>query len=187
MFSGGNMRNFLLCITFLFLLTACNAEPVKPQSQKDFNDAMTSIAKTFKSGDTQAQKDGKKKEAAESRADLFTRMAKNTAFDGWICKVEDVRKPAMSKRDELQLIAKCDFFKLYNFVDTFDSALLPQQILSDSPLYSTLLNLKKGDSVKLSGSFQNKGDKIFETSLTEGGGIEEPEIAVVFTTIEPIK
>lgn len=181
------MYKILVCFLSLFLLTACKSEPIKPQAQKDFTEEMVSITEIYKSGDTEAQKDVKKKEAVEVRTNLFTRMVNKPAFEGWICKVEEVRKPAGTKIDELQLIAKCGAFTLYNFVFTSETGLAPQQILKSNPMYNTLMSLKKSDIVKLSGEFLVKDGKIFETSLTEHGGITEPEMAVLFKSVEAVK
>lgn len=181
------MYKILVCVLSLFLLTACKSEPAKPQAQKDFTEEIVSITKRYKSGDTEAQKDAKKKEAVEVRTYLFTRMANKPAFEGWICKVEEVRTPAGTKIDELQLIANCGAFNLYNRVVTGETTLSPQQILKSNPMYNTLMSLKKGDVVKLSGEFLVKDGKIFETSLTEHGGITEPEMAVLFKSVEAVK
>lgn len=181
------MHKILLCLLSIFVLVACKAEPTKPQAQNDFSEEMSIILNMYKSGDTDAQKDVKKKEAVEARTAFFTRMVNKAAFDGWVCKVEDVRKPAGTKLDELQLIAKCGTFNLYNFVYTGGTELSPQQILKSNPIYNTLMSLKKGDVVKLSGEFLVKDGKIFETSLTEHGGITEPEMAVVFKAVEAVK
>lgn len=181
------MYKILLCLLSLLLLVACKAEPTKPQAQKDFGEEIEIILNIYKSGDTDAQKEVKKQEAVEARSAFFTRMVNKAAFDGWVCKVDDVRKPAGTKIDELQLIAKCGTFNLYNVVFTARTELEPQQILKSNPLYNTLMNLKKGDAVKLSGEFLVKDGKIFETSLTEHGGITKPEMAVVFKSVEAVK
>lgn len=181
------MYKILVCFLSLFLLTACKSEPAKPQAQKNFTEEMISITETYKSGDTEAQKDAKKKEAVEVRTNFFTRMVNKPAFEGWICTVEEVRKPAGTKIDELQLIAKCGAFTLYNSVFTGETTPSPQQILKSNPMYNTLMNLKKDDVVSLSGDFLIKDGKIFETNLTEHGGIIEPEMAVLFKSVEAVK
>ena len=183
------MRNALIpsCVLLLVLLAGCNSEPQKPQAQQDFAVQMADIKKAYKAGDTKAQRDASKKSAVETRGQLFTRMASQRDFENWVCKVKEVKARAQGGMESLQLFADCGSFDMYNYFTSGDVPPFAQQIDKSSPLYNTLMQLKKSDTVVLSGAFQMRprSEMILETSLTESGGMDAPEMAVAFTKVSP--
>ncbi len=73
-------------------------------------------------------------------------------------------------------------FYMFKKISLFDNTLIEQS----NPLYDIISELKKGDKVKVSGSFLKSidNDYIYEISLTENGSMQKPDFVVKFESIE---
>ena len=106
-------------------------------------------------------------------------------FKDWICIVTDMSTTGKGNAS-FSLKIESTKIKIGNmnneFSDLFENTLIEQS----NPLYDIISELEKGDRVKVSGSFlkSSKNDYIYESSLTESGGMESPDFIVKFETIE---
>ena len=180
----------IIPVFFLALaLAGCSSSPQKPESQVAVTTKLEQILKVYRQGDNAAQKEEYQKKAVTLRDALFAELATKPGFDGWVCRVRDVRKAKLSARDELLLYANCGFFDLHN-AETLSTASsdVPsaQAIPKGHPLYDAMMGLKNNDVVKVSGMFQTLPDgTIRESSPTTSSGIIRPTFGVIYSAVAP--
>lgn len=108
-------------------------------------------------------------------------------FKDWICIVTDM---STTSKGNASFSLKIEKTKIQignmnnELSDLFDNTLIEQ----NNPLYDIISELKKGDRVKVSGSFLKSidNDYIYEISLTENGSMQSPDFVVKFETIEKL-
>lgn len=107
------------------------------------------------------------------------------SFKDWVCIVTDMSTTGKGNASFSLKIegTKIQIGNMNNELsDLFDNTLIEQS----NPLYDIISELKKGDKVKVSGSFLKSidNDYIYEISLTENGSMQRPDFVVKFETIE---
>lgn len=127
-----------------------------------------------------------KKSAVRAKRGELIRDALNNKreFVDWVCVVRRMETTSQGNAIfELKIENSTIVIGNYTteLLDIFDSALIPQS----STLYDIISELKKGDKVRVSGNFFPSSNKDFikESSLTERGGMEEPDFFVRFGTV----
>ena len=128
----------------------------------------------------------KKSAIRTKRGNLIKEVLDNSRkFNDWVCIVTDM---STTGRGNASFSLKIEGTKIQlgnmnnEFSDLFDNTLIEQ----NNPLYDIISELRKGDKVKISGSFLKSlnNDYIYEVSLTENGSMQKPDFVVRFETIE---
>lgn len=109
----------------------------------------------------------------------------NYSVNNWVGKVNKLGSSGDGKGVVNIEIAKRVVIKTWNndFSDGGSNTLIDQ----NTALFQRALNLNVGDLVKFSGSFfRDKNECIRETSLTQNGGMTEPEFVFKFSDISKL-
>ena len=184
------MKAVALPLLALMLLTAVACtESSTPERMREFIALHATLRQTQQNG-TSVQKE---QVPADRRKALADFMAKGAAFTDWPVEVVDVRTEGGSGigklvSDKPVAVLRVTFggIALENsYVEILMES--PENVIAEgTPLYGQVTGLKKGQKVKVSGSFvANKEGLPRELSLTVDGALEKPEYVVVFTAVAP--
>ncbi|EGJ50266.1 hypothetical protein [Desulfocurvibacter africanus] len=173
------MRSAILLILAIFTLAACgSSEPDnRPADQKAFSAVVLQYAKAYKDAPNEIIQN-------EQRALRKTALAstmQEPAASGWIGKIDDIGTSGSSAT----LTIKCTGFSAKTWNNSFSEGEAGTFIPQNSPLFATVRSLKKGDLVQFSGQlFPDDQDHFREVSMTESGGMTEPEFLFRFTEVK---
>ena len=153
-----------------------------PEIQQQFVSVIQECASEY----DKAPNELKKSAIKTKRGNLIKETLSNSRnFNDWICIVTDMSTTGQGNAS-FSLKIEGTKIKMGNMnnelSDLFENTLIKQ----DNPLYDIIAELKKGDKVKISGSFLKSpnNDYIYEISLTENGGMQRPDFVVKFETVE---
>ncbi|MEN9919812.1 MAG: hypothetical protein RL662_2248 [Bacteroidota bacterium] len=153
-----------------------------PNVQQQFVSVIQECEKEYEKAPNELKKSGIK----TKRGNLIKEVLGNSRnFNNWICIVTDMSTTGQGNASFSLKIesTKIQIGNMNNELsDLFDNTLIEQS----NPLYDIISELKKGDKVKISGSFLKSphSDYIFEVSLTENGSMQRPNFVVKFESIE---
>jgi hypothetical protein len=185
----------LFFISGLFL-SGCSSPPNMPESQKEFLKLNKDYYAIYKSGDkgdvTAAKRESIQKQAVADRNNAIKEFEK---FENWEVSVSNV-----SSDDFLNQGQSVSFVVLetkFGFnsgryagisLDNSNRKIIGASdnvILESSPLYKIIVDLKKEQTIYISGFFLRKDNGfLFEKSLTDSGSMYAPEFIVTFTDIK---
>lgn len=161
---------------------AKNPIPALPEIQQQFVAVIQECEKEY----DKAPNELKKSAIRTKRGNMIKEALSNTRnFNGWVCIVTDM---STTGKGNASFSLKIESTKIQignmnnELSDLFENTLIEQS----NPLYDIISKPKKGDKVKVSGSFLKsiENDFIYECSLTENGSMQRPDFVVKFEMIE---
>jgi hypothetical protein len=157
-----------------------------PTPQKTFTALVDSFKAPYEGADTEIKKTNVRFNRKDALANYFS-QAGSTQFQGWIGRIQKLTTESDgSAFISIQLAGTNIEIQTWN--NSLSDILSHTMIQRSNPLYQSLMNLKEGDQVTITGTFihdeDNKGpDYIGETSMTEEGSMTEPEFLARFSQI----
>ena len=152
-----------------------------PQKQQDFLTVIKESEIEYKDAPNELKKSAVKTNRGEK---IKNALGNSLNFDEWFGIVQNMRTTSNGKAIFHVIIegTEISIMTMNNeFSDSYEKTLIDQK----NPLYNVISELKEGDKVRISGTFLKspKNDFIFEGSLTEEGGIIEPDFYAKFNKI----
>lgn len=153
-----------------------------PETQQQFVSVIQECEKEYEKAPNELKKSAIKTKRGNQLKEV---LGGSRSFKDWVCIVTDM---STTGKGNASFSLKIESTKIQignmnnELSDLFDNTLIKQ----DNPLYDIISELKKGDKVKVSGSFLESmdNDYIYEISLTENGSMQRPDFVVKFETIE---
>lgn len=126
------------------------------------------------------EKDEARRLAVENRASAMQREFADGLVENWEIELDEIFLADNDRNVRLEMKLPCDAV----LKTSSDHA-----IQTNSPLYSALKALRRGDKITVSGQFviDHKDDFFNEMSITQSGSMEEPEYLFRVTTINGIQ
>lgn len=126
------------------------------------------------------ERDEARSRAVENRASAMQREFADGSVEHWKVTLDDIFQDDKARSVSLEMKLPCDA----TLKTSSDHA-----IQTNSPLYSVLKTLRRGDKITVSGQFiiDHKDDFFNEMSLTQSGSMDEPEYLFRVTTINGIQ
>jgi hypothetical protein len=156
-----------------------------PVPQKTFTTVIESFETPYNNADTEIKKTSVRFDRKDAISQYFSQSG-NLQFQGWTGQVQALTTESDGKAYvSIKLAGSGVVIETWNnsASDLFANSMIPR----GDPLYPSLMNLKEGDNVTVSGAFiqdDSKGlDYIVESSLTEDGSMTGPEFIVKFSQI----
>jgi len=154
------------------LLSACGSgEPdPRPASQITFTAAVAQYAEEYR-----AANDLRRPEIRAARKDAVLAAAPGGEVVNWRGNIKEIATTSQGARLVLKLPgSNC-------LIESHREFGIP----ADSPAFELLKHLKSGDSLFFSGMLvPDKKDGFLELSLTESGGMSEPEYSLIFVALD---
>jgi hypothetical protein len=157
-----------------------------PASQKTFITMVDSFKEPYDNADTEIKKTNVRFGRKDALSNFFS-QAGSLQFDGWAGQVQKITTESDgSAYISIKLEGTNIEIKTWN--NSLSDIMSHTMIQRNDPLYQSLMNLKEGDQVLVSGTFvasdnNDHPDYIVEQSLTEEGSMKEPEFLVKFSQI----
>jgi hypothetical protein len=159
-------------------------ESPAPPLQRSFTDMIQSFIPIYKSADTEVRKTNVRFERKDAIVRYFSGPA-GLRFQGWVGKVQDLK----TERDgEASFSIKLQDSKtvIGTWNNSVSDSFSHTMISRNDVLYPSLMDIKNGDEVTVSGTFLVEGageDYVREESFTEEGSMTSPEFLVRFSKI----
>ena len=154
-----------------------------PEAQRNFTAMIGEFIPLYNGQDTEVRKTNIRFQRKDAIEKYF---GGNFGFRGWIGNVERLTTETDGRAAlSIKLLGSNVALTTWNnsVSDLFSESTM---ISRNDPLYSSLMQIREGDTVTVSGSFltaPNRQDYAEEASLTEAGSMANPEFVVRFTSI----
>lgn len=159
---------------------------VYPSSQKDFFALNRGCGSKYASGQNEIQKSLAFNECNKARL----AFAEAHAISRWVGRIADISTDQGADVVSVTIDASVDGFDMAfgTVTNRLSDIATGSMITPSDPLFDVLAQMKVGDTVAFDAEFlphpeANRG--IWESSLTEQGSMDSPEIFVKFTAIHP--
>lgn len=155
-----------------------------PDEQKEFQRVMHETATAYREALSQEERE----EAVGKRRAFLEQAAQNPVFEGWICKLDQVReKPFTQLPRKLYLVkVRCGGMVLQNVMLGHRHGATPPEgaIEENTPLHVGFRSLNIRNTVRVSGRFiADEESGLLEESYNEALSMELPHFGVVYSTI----
>jgi formylglycine-generating enzyme required for sulfatase activity len=156
-----------------------------PANQKSFTSIVESFKDPYESADTEIKKTNVRFNRKTAISNYFSQV-RSLQFQGWIGEVEHLTTESDGTSYVSVKLAGSNVVIQTNNNSLSDLMGEHTMIQRSDPLYQSLMNIKEGDDVTVSGTFilGTVGlDYVVESSVTEEGSMTEPEFIVKFSQI----
>jgi TonB family protein len=164
---------------------SAKAQSDLPQTQRDFTSLVSSFVEPYHAANTEVLKTNVRFDRKAALQKYFQDSLVGPRFQDWIGGVSELTTNTEGDAHiSVHLAGSNIVLENWNnrVSDLFAATMIPRE----SPLYRSLMHIKPGDQVRISGFFlptSTSADFIEEASLTEQDSIAEPEFIVRFTQI----
>lgn len=155
-----------------------------PPLQGSFTSMIESFIPSYKSADTEVRKTNVRFERKTAIIQYFSRSG-GLRFHGWVGELQDLRTES-DGRASFSVKLKGSKTAITTWNNSLSDSWSNTMISRNDALYPSLMYIKNGDEVTVSGTFIVEGmgqDYIREASLTEDGSMTSPEFIVRFSQI----
>lgn len=155
------------------------AKSPSPETQRNFISTIADYKKRFASASNELQESALKDARGASVIGL---LGPQLNVDGWIGTIRRLETNTEGKAAiAIRLSPDVDILTANN---SLSDMVYPTMIDKSTPVYQTLMNMKVGDQVAVSGTFIPSDDGgVLENSLTIAGAMTAPEFLFHFTKI----
>ena len=156
-----------------------------PPNQKSFTSTVESFKSPYDSADSEIKKTNVRFNRKAAISNYFSQVG-SLQFQGWVGQVQALTTESDGKAYiSIKLAGSGVVIQTWN--NSLSDIVSNTMISRSDPLYPSLMNIKEGDDVTVSGTFIQGDDKtldyVVEASLTEDGSMSEPEFIVKFNQI----
>jgi hypothetical protein len=161
-----------------------SSEGIKvPEPEQAFASLVASFVSPYNSADSEVRKTNVRFERKEALARFF---GGSLLFHGWVGNVESL---TTEKDGHAAISVKLPGSEtvIGTWNNSLSDVLARTMISREDLLYQSLMSIKEGDLVTVSGTFlssESDYDYILEMSLTEAGAMQQPEFVVRFSQID---
>jgi zinc-ribbon domain len=155
-----------------------------PPLQKTFTSMIESFIPRYNGAATEIRKTNVRFERKDAIVRYFAGLG-NLRFQGWLGEVHDLRTESDGKAS-LTIKLKGSETVIGTWNNSFSDSFSDTMISRTNSLYPSLMEIRNGDEVTVSGTFVVEGsgqDYVREMSLTEAGSMTSPEFVVRFSQI----
>jgi hypothetical protein len=155
-----------------------------PPLQKSFTSMIESFIPSYNSADTEVRKTNVRFERRGAIVRYFSGLG-NLRFQGWLGEVHDLSTERDGKAS-LTIKLKGSETVIGTWNNSLSDSFSDTMISRTDSLYPSLMEIRNGDEVTVSGTFVVGGsgqDYVSEMSLTEAGSMTSPEFVVRFSQI----
>jgi hypothetical protein len=167
------------------LLSTTPSAPTVPPQEAAFASMVKSFVPSYNQADTEIRKTNVRFERKQAMAKFFS-GSDGLRFQNWVGIVKSVTTESDGEAAlSLTLLGDSDL-TIATWNNSFSDSSAHTMIARSDSLYGSLMNIKSGDVVRVSGTFLSSGsaaDEIKESSLTEEGAMTSPDFIVRFTEI----
>ena len=159
-------------------------ESFVPPLQKSFTSMVESFIPSYNSADTEIRKTNVRFERKDAIVRHFSGSG-SLRFQGWVGEVQDLKTESDGKAS-LSVKLKGSETVIATWNNSFSDSSSNTMISRSDGLYPSLMDVKNGDEVTVSGAFVVEGagqDYVKELSVTEAGSMTSPEFLVRFSQI----
>ncbi|WP_238912517.1 hypothetical protein [Achromobacter xylosoxidans] len=156
--------------------------PAQPKDQQEFLQIVAAAQRQARGAENDMQRGGIK----ASRDQQICAAMKSRSVTGWIGTVKLV--DANSDGKGVFTVEISDDVRIKTWNNAFSDMSDKTMFEPGSAMFNTASNLKKGQRVKVSGSFLKgtQGDCLKEASLSLSGKVQDPDFIFRFLSIEPM-
>jgi hypothetical protein len=156
-----------------------------PSTQRSFTSIIESFIPSYNAADTEIRKTNVRFQRKDAVA-RYVAESGGLRFQGWAGQIESLKTESDGEASvSVKLSGSQTIIRTWN--NSFSDSDAHTMISRNDALYQSLVAIKKGDEVTVSGTFllsDNQSDYIKESSLTEAGSMTTPEFLVRFSEIK---
>lgn len=168
-------------------LSAAPPQLVLPPQEAAFVSMVRSFVPNYSQADTEIRKTNVRFGRKDAMAKLFSSPG-GLLFEDWIGTVKSITTESDGEAALSLTLPGYEDCTIATWNNSFSDSSAHTMISRSDHLYNSLMDLKSGDLVSVSGTFlpsDNQADYVKESSLTEEGSMTSPDFIVRFTEIRP--